>query len=55
MTSASLPRGTPFIVLIRVEFLPAGFASYDRYEDPKLTDGRQYASVWRLCAEAIWY
>ena len=39
-TSASLPRGTYFIVSVRVEFLPGGIANYDRYGVLKLTDGR---------------
>ena len=50
MTSASLPRGTHFIVSISAEFLPAGFASYDGYGVLKYSDGRQNASIWRLCA-----
>ena len=55
MTSASLPRGTYFIVRIRVEFLPATFARFNVYGVPELTDGRQNASVWRLCASSIYY
>ena len=49
VTSASLPRGTHFIVSTSAEFLPAGFASFDGYGEPKLTDDRQNASIWRLC------
>ena len=55
MTSASLPRGTYFIVRIRVEFLPATFARFNVYGVPELTDGRQNASVWRLCASSTYY
>ena len=53
--SASLPRGTKSIVCIRVEFLPAAFASFDGYGVPPHLQTSPKQAYLDLRVEATWY